>query len=175
MDAFKTHGAFSWFELDTSDPAKALAFYGQLFGWTHETSDMGGGPYHVLKVGDTSVGGVMQTPPDAGAKPPMWNCYLTVDDVVEGWTTAVVLGSGGQAGLVLVLRILGEYLARILIEVRGRPLYSVRQTDAVVPSRCADHKPDPHFLAGQRDQASALHAEVLQARPGEAVGKGPGS
>ena len=45
MDAFKTHGAFSWSELMTSDPAGATAFYGKLFGWTFDTMEMGQGPY----------------------------------------------------------------------------------------------------------------------------------
>ena len=34
MDVMKTHGAFSWSELVTSDPAAASGFYSQLFGWT---------------------------------------------------------------------------------------------------------------------------------------------
>ncbi len=34
MDAFKTHGAFSWSELMTSDPPAAAEFYGKLFGWS---------------------------------------------------------------------------------------------------------------------------------------------
>ena len=32
MDTTKTHGAFSWSELMTSDPAAATEFYGKLFG-----------------------------------------------------------------------------------------------------------------------------------------------
>jgi hypothetical protein len=78
MDAYKTHGAFSWMELMTSDAAAACEFYGKLFGWKFETMDMGSGPYHVLKVGDTSLGGVMKTPPQAGPMPPMWGGYVTV-------------------------------------------------------------------------------------------------
>lgn len=82
MDVYKTHGAFSWAELMTPDPKAAIAFYGALFGWTSEDMDMGSGPYHVLKVGDTQVAGVMGMPPDAPAgMPPMWGCYVTVDDV----------------------------------------------------------------------------------------------
>ena len=54
MDAYKTHGAFSWSELMTSNPKAACEFYGTLFGWKAETMDMGTGPYHVLKVGDTA-------------------------------------------------------------------------------------------------------------------------
>jgi uncharacterized protein len=82
MDVYKTHGAFSWSELMTTDPKAAAAFYGQLFGWGVETSDMGsGGPYHVLKVGGTSVGGLMGMPSDAGSMPPHWGCYVTVIDL----------------------------------------------------------------------------------------------
>ena len=39
MDVFKTHGAFSWNELVTTDPAAAAAFYGELFGWEFATDD----------------------------------------------------------------------------------------------------------------------------------------
>jgi predicted enzyme related to lactoylglutathione lyase len=98
MDAYKTHGAFSWSELVAPDPDKALAFYGPLFGWKHETSDMGGGPYHVLKVGDASVGGVMQTPPDAPGRPAMWQCYITVDDIDATARQCAELGGTVCAG-----------------------------------------------------------------------------
>jgi predicted enzyme related to lactoylglutathione lyase len=81
MDAYKTHGAFSWNELMTTDPAGALAFYRALFGWASQDMDMGTGPYHVVKVGDTPVGGVMGMPPDAApGTPPCWGSYVTVTD-----------------------------------------------------------------------------------------------
>jgi predicted enzyme related to lactoylglutathione lyase len=93
MDAYKTHGAFSWSELMTPDPKAALTFYGQLFGWQHEDMDMGTGPYHVIKVGDSSIGGVMGMPPDAAAgMPPMWGCYVTVDDIDATARRCVELG-----------------------------------------------------------------------------------
>ncbi|MBI3155840.1 MAG: VOC family protein [Burkholderiales bacterium] len=81
MDVYKTHGAFSWSELMTADPAAAAAFYAELFGWKVEEMDMGTGPYRVLKIGDTSVGGIMDTPPGAAGMPSAWGCYVTVDDV----------------------------------------------------------------------------------------------
>ena len=82
MDVYKTHGAFSWSELMTPDPKAALAFYGDLFGWTSQEMDMGSGAYHVVKVGDTQVAGVMGMPPDTPpGMPPMWGCYVTVDDI----------------------------------------------------------------------------------------------
>ena len=81
MDAFKTHGAFSWSELCTDDPKAAARFYAALFGWQVENMDMGTGPYQVLKVGDAAIGGIMGKPPGGESRPSMWGCYVTVDDV----------------------------------------------------------------------------------------------
>lgn len=92
MDVYKTHGAFSWSELMTSDPAAATAFYSALFGWTVQTSDMGTGPYHMVKLGDTAVGGVMGMPPDAPPMPPHWGCYVTVDSVDDTLAKCAALG-----------------------------------------------------------------------------------
>jgi predicted enzyme related to lactoylglutathione lyase len=94
MDAYKTHGAFSWSELMTSNPKAACEFYGTLFGWKVETKDMGTGPYHVLKIGDVSVGGIMGKPPGAPAgMPSTWGCYVTVANVDETLSKAKTLGA----------------------------------------------------------------------------------
>ncbi|MCU0968275.1 MAG: VOC family protein [Rubrivivax sp.] len=92
MDVYKTHGAFSWSELMTPDPAAAAAFYGQLFGWTVDQMDMGTGPYRVVKAGEAAVGGIMGMPPDAGPMPPTWGCYVTVADVDETLARCTALG-----------------------------------------------------------------------------------
>jgi uncharacterized protein len=96
MDAMKTHGAFSWNELMTTDPDAARRFYTELFGWTFETMNMANGAYHAAKVGDTSVGGIMAMPPEpkAGGMPPNWGSYVTVDDVDA--TVAQVGRLGGK-------------------------------------------------------------------------------
>ncbi len=78
-DIYRTPGAFSWNELMTSDPEAAAAFYGDLFGWTFETMDMGM-PYRVIKAGGTSVGGLMGKPPGGESMPPVWGSYVTVVD-----------------------------------------------------------------------------------------------
>jgi predicted enzyme related to lactoylglutathione lyase len=81
MDVFKTHGAFSWSELTTSDPAAAAAFYGALFGWTVKEMGPEMGGYRVVNVGESGVGGIMGMPPGAPPMPPHWGCYVTVDNV----------------------------------------------------------------------------------------------
>ncbi|HQR22564.1 MAG TPA: VOC family protein [Burkholderiaceae bacterium] len=94
MDAYTTHGAFSWSELMTSDPQGALRFYQQLLGWTTETMPMPQGEYHVIKAQGTSIGGVMKMPAEAagGGMPPSWGCYVTVKDVDACAAQATALG-----------------------------------------------------------------------------------
>ena len=80
MDVYKTHGAFSWNELMTTDPAAAATFYGGLFGWTVKEMGAEMGGYRVVSVGESGVGGIMGCP--AGQPmPPQWGAYVTVDDV----------------------------------------------------------------------------------------------
>ena len=53
-----------------------------MLGYTTDTMDMpDGGTYTVLKTGDESVGGIMKMPASAGAAPPHWMGYITVDNV----------------------------------------------------------------------------------------------
>ena len=74
-DIYATPGAFSWNELSSPDPKAACEFYGALFGWRYQTMDVGQGEYHLIKVGDTSVGGVMSQQQPG---PAMWGAYVTV-------------------------------------------------------------------------------------------------
>ncbi|WP_374665375.1 VOC family protein [Ramlibacter sp.] len=97
-DIYKTTGAFSWTELVTPDPQAALAFYGQMFGWTSEAMNMGQGDYHVIKAGGTSVGGIMSAPPDAQGAPAMWCAYVTVPDTDAAVDKCVALGGRVCAG-----------------------------------------------------------------------------
>ncbi|NMC48675.1 MAG: VOC family protein [Desulfovibrio sp.] len=92
-DAYRTHGAFSWNELMTTDPGKAKTFYAALLGWTLEEAPMGVTGYTLIKVGETPVGGIMGIPPQAPAgMPPNWGVYVTVDNVDESAEKAAALG-----------------------------------------------------------------------------------
>jgi predicted enzyme related to lactoylglutathione lyase len=93
VDIFKTQGAFSWFELTTTDPEAAKNFYTQLFGWTTEDMPMENMAYTILKVGEEGVGGIMQTPPQAEGLPPNWGVFVTVDDVDATAKKAEELGA----------------------------------------------------------------------------------
>jgi predicted enzyme related to lactoylglutathione lyase len=83
MEAFRTHGAFSWSELTTSDPAAAAEFYGKLLGWQVKAPDATMGGYRVINNGDAGIGGITSPFPGAPAAPPHWGFYVTVDKVDE--------------------------------------------------------------------------------------------
>ena len=91
-DPIKTHGAFSWNELMTTDPAAAKRFYSELFGWETEEMTMENMTYTVVKTGGEGVGGIMAIPPEASGAPPHWGAYVTVDDVDSAVRSAEKLG-----------------------------------------------------------------------------------
>ncbi len=83
---------FVHIELNTTDPAKAKSFYGSLFDWTLEDTDMGGGMiYTIIKVGEGTGGGLMKHPMPGA--PSIWIPYILVSDVAA--STAKAKSSGG--------------------------------------------------------------------------------
>ncbi|WP_296402566.1 hypothetical protein [Zoogloea sp.] len=56
-----------------------------------------------------------------------WQCALFTDIWVEGWTALMiaVLFLGGVQ--LISVGILGEYIGRIYNEIKGRPLYVVKE------------------------------------------------
>lgn len=72
--------SLAWNELLTSDTDGAGAFYTNLFGWTSESMDMGGGTiYHVFNNGSRAAGGMIRIP-DGAPMPPTWAPYFAIAD-----------------------------------------------------------------------------------------------
>jgi uncharacterized protein len=88
-------GAFCWNELYTRDPARATAFYGELFGWRPEGVKMAAPPYDytIYMLGEMRVGGMMEIPKEWGPVPPHWLVYFAVDDVDAAEAKARSLGA----------------------------------------------------------------------------------
>jgi predicted enzyme related to lactoylglutathione lyase len=78
-DVQKTpHGGWLWNECVTQDDTKALAFYEQVFGFSHDAMKMPGMTYYVLKKGDAGRGGIMKCP--MPGVPSHWLPYAAVSD-----------------------------------------------------------------------------------------------
>lgn len=77
----KNSGRFVWFELLTSDPKAAIAFYTEVLGWT--TQAFGASGYTMFAASQGPLGGVTQLPElakQAGA-PPYWQANVEVANV----------------------------------------------------------------------------------------------
>jgi predicted enzyme related to lactoylglutathione lyase len=89
------HGEFMWNELMTRDDEKALGFFEQLLGWTHQDWPMGpDAVYRLAKNGEKSVAGMMKmtSPQFPDFVPPHWMSYIAVDNVDARFDKAVSLG-----------------------------------------------------------------------------------
>jgi len=73
-------GAPVWFELMTTDAARAADFYGRAVGWRVEELPMGTFVYHLLFAGERRAGGMMQMGPEFGGMPSHWMIYFQVKD-----------------------------------------------------------------------------------------------
>ncbi|HSD88630.1 MAG TPA: VOC family protein [Kofleriaceae bacterium] len=84
-------GKFVWFDYIAQDQAKALAFYGELFGWKTQEIPVGGGSYTMFLINDQGIGGFMKTP--AGAPPEAhWISHLGVTDAKAAADQVKTLG-----------------------------------------------------------------------------------
>lgn len=88
------HGEFCWYELGTSDPAGAKAFYKSLFGWGERDVPMGETPpYTLLRFRGEDLGGMYSLAGPLEGMPPHWIAYVAVDDVDAAASKAKGLGA----------------------------------------------------------------------------------
>lgn len=90
-------GIPNWTDLRTTDPAKAKAFYKELFGWEYADGPDGqGGTYTMCLKGGVPAAGLSRQPQaqtDMGM-PSMWVASIAVDDVEA--STRKAEAAGGQ-------------------------------------------------------------------------------
>ncbi len=86
-------GSLSWNELQTRDVDAARSFYDAVFGWGVQEHPMEHMTYYEWKLGDQSVGGMLQMgesfPPEV---PPHWLAYFAVEDCDAALESATGLG-----------------------------------------------------------------------------------
>jgi predicted enzyme related to lactoylglutathione lyase len=86
------HGAASWFECLTTDPATCVRFYTGLFGWTSRAMPMPGFEYTVFSLDGAPVAGCMTLTPESGGTVPHWSTVFTVDDADKAAALTAELG-----------------------------------------------------------------------------------
>jgi predicted enzyme related to lactoylglutathione lyase len=87
-------GDFVWYELLTTDVAKAQAFYTSVVGWRARDASAPGAPYTLFMRREAPAGGLMELPPDlrqAGAMP-RWLGYVGID--VDGAAVRIIRHGG---------------------------------------------------------------------------------
>ena len=121
-------GAPCWFETLTTDPARAVAFYARLFGWSATTkpSSIPGAAYTEFTLGDLPVGGMMPILPHMGEFPPHWAVYFSVTDTDA---TAVAATRLGGSVCVPPTEIPGVGRFAGLISPHGVSFYVIRPAD----------------------------------------------
>ncbi len=75
-------GTFSWADCMTSDAAAGKQFYADLMGWEINEIPMGEGMfYYMFTQAGQNVAALSGMAPGMPDMPPVWNNYITVDDV----------------------------------------------------------------------------------------------
>jgi uncharacterized protein len=75
-----TPGRVGWHELLAADREKALAFYGELFGWQKAEVNVGAlGTYQLFSAGGQTIGGMVTKP--RKVRVPSWVYYFNVGDI----------------------------------------------------------------------------------------------
>jgi len=87
-------GTPCWNELYTRDLDGSGAFYTNVFGWSSETSNMGGTDYTMFSIEGRPVAGMLEIKPEWGEIPPMWMVYFNVTNCDAAAKT--VTSNGGQ-------------------------------------------------------------------------------
>jgi predicted enzyme related to lactoylglutathione lyase len=90
-----SHGRFVWYELLTTNPEAAEAYYCEVVGWGTQPVLGPDGPYMLFTAGETPVCGLMKQPEPAKKRgaPPVWLGHVLVDDVDAATSQARHLGA----------------------------------------------------------------------------------
>jgi uncharacterized protein len=107
-------GVPSWVDLNTTDPAGAREFYGQLFGWQFDIGGDEFGNYTMAKVGGKNVAGLGGQPGPAPGT--FWTTYLATDDID---TTAKAIKEEGGSLMMEPMEIPGSGKMTIAVDPTG--------------------------------------------------------
>jgi predicted enzyme related to lactoylglutathione lyase len=162
-----------WYELMTSDPGAAEAFYKDVVGWTSAPFEQSPQPYTVFKrSGDVQVAGLMQTPADM-KMPPFWAMYVGTPNL-EDTVTQIKRRGGSEMSPVIDIPTVGRL--QMLKDPQGAAFYIIQPAPT-------DERPEHAAEIGEgswhelmaTDAASAMnfYSEVFGWQPSETLDMGP--
>ncbi len=114
-------GRFCWLDLAATNAERAIAFYGELFGWAPREQAANGGSFTRLQLAGQDVGSVFQLSranQEQGV-PSHWTPYIKVDDVDDVVRRAESIGGraivrpfvvAGVARIALILDPVGAHV-----------------------------------------------------------------
>lgn len=162
-------GAPIWFDLMSSDPDRAVAFYGELFGWTAEPANEEFAGYRNFRLHDRRIAGISPVMPDAGP-PDLWSVYLRSDDLEA---TAAKAEAAGAQVLFPPMEIGDEGAMTFLIDPAGAAIGFWRSKEHPGFQEWGVHGAPYWFDTLSRDYAASLKfyqavigAEYLEAGTG---------
>jgi hypothetical protein len=92
-DVVMETNSVGWVELATRDTAKAMSFYGDLFGWKLHQGQAGEMEYNEIENAGQRIGGIMpMAGPQWDGVPPNWSIYFVVTDCAAKANQAAALG-----------------------------------------------------------------------------------
>ncbi|MCJ2179594.1 VOC family protein [Novosphingobium album (ex Hu et al. 2023)] len=117
-------GSFIWYELMTSDPDGAAAFYGDVVGWTVSSgsAQAAGIDYrHITRSDGGSAGGMLTLNDEmrAGGARPCWLGYIHVADVDAA--VAAIVADGGKVMMPKMTIEVGSFA--LVTDPEGVPFY----------------------------------------------------
>jgi predicted enzyme related to lactoylglutathione lyase len=168
-------GRFVWYELMTTDPAAAQAFYGSVVGWGAQDSGMSGVAYTLFTVGGKGACGLMALPEaarQAGA-PPHWLGYVAVADV-DG--TAARIRAAGCTEYVAPSDIPEVGRFSVFADPQGASLalfHAARDCDDPIPDQSETGRVGWHELhARSVEEALSFYAPLFGWRKTDAMDMG---
>jgi predicted enzyme related to lactoylglutathione lyase len=171
-----SHGRFTWYELMSTDPVAAKAFYSNVVGWGTQDMSMPGMTYTLLTVDEIPVAGLMELPEQArqAGAPPSWLGYVAVDDVDA--TTDKAKGLGGSVHMPpMDIPDIGRF--SVIADPQGAVLGLFRWTD---PNAGQTGEPGApgwagwhELMAADWEKAFAFYSALFGWQKGQAVDLGP--
>ena len=161
-----------WYELMTTDPAAAEAFYSKVIGWSAAPFDESPIPYTIFKrSGDVQVAGMMKRPDDMNA-PPFWAMYVAVPKLEEAVAHIKRLG-GGEISEVIAVPTVGRL--QLMKDPQGAAFYIIEP----LPREERPEKPPEvgeaswhELMTTDADAAMKFYSEVFKWQPSDVADMG---